>query len=463
MAGAAGPQSLPVRASSLLKVRVVWLMPALLASLLVAIITLAYFGSLVNPAGHLRGLPVELVDEDRGAAVGGQTMNFGRDVVMGLTRTPAVTHRLAIHTTSLAEAHEAMDDAKAYAAIVVPPTFSESVLAPLAHALPAGVPAEANVELLSNQRLGSVGTSLSTAVATPALEKISAAMGAELEKTPEASSVTNPVLRSRLADPFSVAATEYRPLPSHTALGLSAFYLSLLTLMAGFLGATVVNSSLDAAMGFGATEIGVRYRQRVPLPINRWRTLFAKWAVAGIIAPVLTALIVLFAVGILGADAPHVWYLWAFMSVAAIGVATGTLTLFAALGSLGQLVSMIIFVYLGLVSSGGTVPLQAVPGFYRIIGHVEPLRQILGGVRSIIYFGARSSAGLGQSWIVVLSELAFWLVLGTAVTQTYDQRGYYRMQPELLDYVNRSAETYTRRREEAVAGTARVEGQAAEK
>ena len=447
MTGVEEPTGLTVRASRLLKVRAVWLMPTLLASVLIIVITLAYFGSLVDPPGHLRGLPVELVNEDRGAVVGGRQVDFGRDVVLGLTRTPAVTDRLAIHAASLAGAEKAMDDADAYAAIVVPSTFSASVLAPFARTLPGGVPAQADVDLETNQRLGSVGGSLATGVATPALGKISAAVGAQLKEAPGASAVTNPVLRSRLAIPFSVVTSEFRPLPSHTALGLSAFYLSLLTITAGFLGATVVNSSLDAALGFAATEIGVRYRQRRPLPINRWRTLLAKWAVAGALAPVLTALILLFAVGVLGADAPHVWYLWAFMSVATIGVAVGTLTLFAALGSLGQLVGMVIFIYLGLVSSGGTVPLQAVPGFYRIIGHVEPLRQILGGVRSIIYFGARSSAGLGQSWVVVLSELAFWVVVGTAITQTYDQRGYYRMQPELLDYVNRSAESYARRRE----------------
>ena len=39
-------------------------------------------------------------------------------------------------------------------------------------------------------------------------------------------------------------------------MGLSAFYISLLAIMCGFLGAMVVNSSVDAALGYATTEVG---------------------------------------------------------------------------------------------------------------------------------------------------------------------------------------------------------------
>jgi hypothetical protein len=38
-----------------------------------------------------------------------------------------------------------------------------------------------------------------------------------------------------LADPVTVATAQYRPLPASGALGPSAFYMALLTLMCGFL------------------------------------------------------------------------------------------------------------------------------------------------------------------------------------------------------------------------------------
>jgi hypothetical protein len=72
-------------------------------------------------------------------------------------------------------------------------------------------------------------------------------------------------------------------------------------------------------------------------------------------------------------------------------IATGTLTLLAIFGSIGQLLAMILLVYLSLASSGGTVPIQALPGFFQIVGHVEPLRNTLLGTRAILYFGARGA------------------------------------------------------------------------
>jgi YhgE/Pip-like protein len=432
--------SMPV--SRLLRVPGVWIMPTVLASVLIAAITCAYFGSLINPTAHLHGLPVELVDQDRGATVSGRSVSFGQNVTAALTGTSAVSSRLSLRTTNLAGAEAAMDKGGAYAAIVIPSTFSASTVALLGAPLRPGTPAQATVQVLTNPRLGSLGVSLASGVASPALQEISAALGKQLAVQPAAATVTGPLARAQLAQPFAVTTSAYRPLPADTALGLSAFYLSLLTIMAGFLASVIVNTSLDSALGFAPTEVGVRWRQRRPVAISRRSTLLAKCAVAAAIAPVLTAIILVFAVGVLGMDAPNVGHLWLFMSVAAISIATGTLVLMAALGSLGQLLAMIIFIYLALSSSGGTVPLQAVPRFFQAIAHVEPLRQVLDGVRSIVYFDARADAGLTQSWIVLVVELVFWLALGLVVTTSYDRRGLYRMQPELLAYVNRSVEEY---------------------
>jgi uncharacterized phage infection (PIP) family protein YhgE len=80
-------------------------------------------------------------------------------------------------------------------------------------------------------------------------------------------------------------------------------------------------------------------------------------------------------------------------------VGIGTLVLFAALGTVGQILAMLIFVYLALASSGGTVPLDALSGFFRFVANFEPLRQILGGARSILYFDAPGDAGLNRAWI----------------------------------------------------------------
>jgi uncharacterized phage infection (PIP) family protein YhgE len=152
-------------------------------------------------------------------------------------------------------------------------------------------------------------------------------------------------------------------------------------------------------------------------------------------------------------DAPDPFLLWLFTSLAAIGVAVGTLVLFAALGTIGQLVALLIFVYLALASSGGTVPLQALSGFFRFDSEFEPLRQIVDGNRALLYFDGQLDAGLGRSLIVVVVELAIWLIIGVLVTTWYDRKHFHRMAPETLEYINRSADEYEAQRTHAVGGS----------
>ncbi len=64
-------RAFPVGAKDLLKVRAVWILPLVLGCVAVVLITAFYVGSVVDPLGHLRGLPVAVVNEDRGASLMG--------------------------------------------------------------------------------------------------------------------------------------------------------------------------------------------------------------------------------------------------------------------------------------------------------------------------------------------------------------------------------------------------------
>ena len=145
-------------------------------------------------------------------------------------------------------------------------------------------------------------------------------------------------------------------------------------------------------------------------------------------------------------DAPHAGLLWLLAWLCAVSVAEGTIVLFAILGaSIGRLLAMLAFVYVGLASSGGTVPLQALPGFLRWLAEIEPLRQILAGTRAILYFDAMADAGLARAVTAASLGLVFWLVLGTVVVKWYDRKGFHRMDPELLEYVGSSVQEYKSR------------------
>lgn len=418
-----------------------------LSSVVVFLMTLIYFGSVVDPTGHLSGLPVLIVDQDHGASVAGQKVNFGEEVTTGLTSSQTVTRRLSLTTVTWSQAEQRMNRGDDYATVVIPTTFTSSLLA-LAGVQPYATSrtSQPSTVIRTNQRLGTLGTSLATGVLQPVLQEASEKIGEHLA-TVSASSHPDSAVRAQLTDPVRVSVSVYRTLPSHSGLGLSAFYLSLLTLMCGFIGATILNSFVDSSLGYAATEIGPKWRQRRPVAISRWQTLLTKWLMAIVVIPVLTGLVLLAAAGILGMNANEPVLLWLFMSLAALSVAFGTLALFAALGTLGQLVALLIFVYLALASSGGTVPLQALSPFFRFTAGFEPLRQILDGNRALLYFNGQLDAGLGRALVVVLVELGIWVVIGIAVTLWYDARGFHRMNPELLQYVNESADQYLTREE----------------
>lgn len=430
----------PVRARNILSAWKAWIFPLVVCSILVALITAFYIGSVVNPLGHLHGLPVAVANQDQGAAAGTRRIDVGQKVQAGLSRTPAVSSRLAVNVTTLRAAEQAMDRDGSYATVVIPPGFTASLLSL------AGVPGSRPVSgrpeiiILTNQRAGSEGVALATGVLEPALAAASRQIGRQL--TAIAPPPSSPATRAFLADPVAVTTVEYRPLPSHTGLGLSAFYAALLFLFCGFFGAVIVNSSVDVALGYATTETGPWWRQRRPVPINRWNTLIVKWVMAAPVTGIMTGILLLVAVAGLGMDAPHPGLLWLLAWLCAASVAAGTLVLFAALGTLGQLVALLIFIYAGLASVGGTVPLQALPTVLRWLSAVEPLRQVLAGARAVLYFNAQAATGLTRSVAAAASGLVFWLIVGTAIVKWYDAKGLNRIDPALLAYIDSSADAY---------------------
>ncbi len=433
---------MPVRASQILRVRAIWMVPLILASLVIAAMTSLYISSLVDPLAHLHGLPVAVVNQDRGAAVGSQRLEVGRQVQAGLLASPAVSGRLHLQVSTLAQAEQAMGRDGLYAAVVIPPGFSASLLnvAGLDAAKPAASAAP-QVEILTNQRAGTTGASLAAGILQPALAVASRRIGQHLTALvpPGARTGATSVL---LANPVTVTTAPYDPLPANSALGTSAFYIALLTIMCGFLGATIVNSVVDSALGYATTEAGPRWRQRQPVPINRWQTLLIKWAIVGVLTAVLTVVMLAVAVWGLGMDAPYPALLWAYTWLCAASVGAGMIALFAVAGGYGQLIGILVFVYAGLASAGAIVPVEALPAFDRALSYVEPLRQVQDGTRSILYFGAKGDAGLTRGTVAAALGLIFWLVLGSAVVTWYDRRRLYRIQPDLLAYVSKSVESY---------------------
>jgi YhgE/Pip-like protein len=419
------------------------MIPLIAGTVVVAAMTALYIGSVVNPLAHLRGLPVAIVNQDRGATIGSQHLQVGQQVQAGVLAAPAVSHWLHVEVSSLPQAERAMSRGALYATVVIPSDLTANLLSVSVLNTPNA--AEPQIHILTNQRAGTIGVQLAAGILQPALAAASHQIGQHLSALVPSNALTG-ATEVLLADPVTVTTAQYHPLPASSALGLSDFYMALLTLFCGFLGATIVNSVVDSALGYAATETGPWWRQRQPVPINRWQTLLIKWPIVVALTGALTALVLAVAAGALGMDAPYPALLWLFTWLCAASVGVGTVVLFAVAGTFGQLIGLLIFVYAGLASAGGTVPVQALPAFLRFLSNFEPLRQVLDGTRSIMYFNAQADAGLTRATVAAGLGLLVWLAVGATIVRWYDRKRLYRLDPDILAHVSASVEDYRTRR-----------------
>src|SRR3984885_2266086 len=130
---------LPVRAGRLLRVRAVWVSALVVGSLVVAAMAALYIASATDPLAHLSGLPVAVVNQDRGAAVGTQRLDVGGQIEAGLLAAPAVTDRLHLEALTLTQAEQAMDRDGLYATLGIPPGLTGNLLTAVGLPPPAGV------------------------------------------------------------------------------------------------------------------------------------------------------------------------------------------------------------------------------------------------------------------------------------------------------------------------------------
>ncbi|WP_236710687.1 DUF3533 domain-containing protein [Streptomyces sp. 150FB] len=403
----------------------VWALPSVLVTLVAFLLALIYSGGVADPRASAYRLPIALVNEDTGPT--------GGRFVQGIAAAPDPRHHISWKVLSPAEAKDRFDSGRLYGAVVVPPDFTASLDAIIRPGTPAANIRQPHVTLLTNQGAGSLAASLATTaeqVAVPAASRrIGAGLLARLTSTGARPTTSQRML---LENPVTTTTAPGHTIGPRTGLGLTAFYYTLVIVLAGFLGATIISNGVDGALGYAPSEFGPLRRMRKPLPISRTQTLAAKMAMSVALSVVTASAVVLATAVIVRLDMPHLFQLWVFSVCAGAAVGLGVQAITAAFGSLGQLVSMFVFVALALPSAGATIPLEAVPGFYRGLGWFEPMRQIAGGVRAIIYFDARGDAGLERAWLWLCVAVVAALLFGFGITRYYERRGLDRVPPDEL-------------------------------
>ncbi|MGP3690492.1 YhgE/Pip domain-containing protein [Streptomyces sp. IBSNAI002] len=395
----------------------VWAGPAGLVSVLALLLSLIYMGGILDPRGDMKDLPVGLVSEDRGVA--GAPDVLGQRIVEAV-RASDPEHRIAWKPLDMAEARRQLASDKLYGILAVPADFTAKVQG-LTH--PGAAAARPRIDVLTSPGAGSLGSSLASTAMQQAARQASAQLGASLS----AAAPADPVARLLVADPVEVAVSVGHPIGERSGMGLSAFYYALLLVLIGFLCAGIVSSGTDIGLGYAASDFGPLRRHRPLVEVSRRRVFLANSAFTVGLSFVTSSILMAVTVGFLDMDAHHLPLLWVYSVCATATVGVGAQALTSALGGLGQPVAMLVFIALALPSSGGTVPVQAVPSAYRFLAEFEPMRQVIDGVRSILYFDAQADAGLARAWTMTGAGLAAAVLLGLAVTTAYDRKGLHRV------------------------------------
>jgi uncharacterized phage infection (PIP) family protein YhgE len=397
-----------------------WGLPILVALALLSSLAAFYLGGLLQPMTNLRHFPVAILNEDAGPTgaqfVKGMQAGFDND---------AYDVRVLNHD----QAKTQLDNAEIYGIAVIPPNFSSKLQAYAKSALTPGRVERAAIVVSTNPRAGTLGASIAGQTLQRAVmmmdqrvgQRLSQEVAQQIGKSPEPAAVA-----LMLANPIEVKSTVHNGLPDGTGNGLSAFYYSLLLLLAGFIGSVVVSRLVDSMLGFVPAEVGPIYRFAEQVKISRFRTLLIKWAMIAVLALLTSAAYLLIAEN-MGMPVQNGLALWLFSVFAILAVGVTSTSLIAALGAVGALVSLFVFIILGLPSAGAAVPLQATPPLFEGLAKFEPMHQVFFGARALLYLGGRADAGLSESVEFTAGGLVISVLLGIIVTLLYDRRGYNRV------------------------------------
>jgi YhgE/Pip-like protein len=450
--------ALRTSARGLLRRRSLWLPSALILGLLSFVLSVLYLGANDNPEGSLKNLPIALVDSDRGTHVAGRRIDLGEQITTRVTGAADLKGKVSWKQVDRRTADDLMSKDKVFGTLVIPDDFSASVAAlagPVKHH-----PHAPTLKVLTNPAAGSFGSNLAAEINRKVVQATSTQVGeqltrqlaqqAKLEAEQQAAHAHAPgtshshshthasakppaapsaAAQLMIADPIKATVQEGHPLGHHSGLGMSAFFYTLVLVLGGMLGANVIHTQVDTALGYIASDKGPFRTTEPAQHISRARHFLAGSVLMVVLSMLTSALAIAGAVGIIGIDASHLPLLWVFGSCATAAMGITALALLAAFGTPGPIISMLVLIGLAVPSAGGTVPLQALPAFYRFLAEFEPFRQVVDGVRSILYFGAQTDAGLGRAWTMVGIGFAVSLVLGLAVTLFYDGKGLHRSTP----------------------------------
>ncbi|MQY19389.1 YhgE/Pip domain-containing protein [Nocardia macrotermitis] len=400
-------------------------------TLLGALLGVMYLDYVINPEKNLHDFPIALVNQDVGDTISGKQVNFGDQVQDGL-RKAVPADQIDLRVLGLNEAQLQMQSGKVYGTVIIPSDFTKRLgILGVGSVVPGDIERPI-ITLQTNPRTGAFATQIVQRFGNQALTQVDTTVGKQLTAQVEAQlgsgggmTQLSGATRIVLAHPLDIVTDQFRPLPGGSGEGLTAFFYGLLLLLIGMVGAMIVHQLIDSALGFLPTEWGPWYVHYPRASITRTKTLLLKWAAVVAMGVIVSAVLLGIGSGLgMQIDQPLALFLYGAFVIIAVGF-TCTAVL-AAVGTSGLIINMIVFIILGLPSSGGTIPIEATPKYFGWMATFEPMHQVFLGTRAILYFNGSGDAGLSRGFWMAALGLVIGLVLGLCITRYYDHKGLER-------------------------------------
>ncbi|MGZ4509761.1 MAG: YhgE/Pip domain-containing protein [Mycobacterium sp.] len=399
-----------------------WLAPIVVTLAVLAGLSWLFFGSSLNPKKNFHSFPIAIVNEDTGSA------KAGAKITDALKAKLSEGQQFDVRVLSADDANRQFDTAQIYGALLIPADFSDKLLGLLQTVSKPGQLIRPVATIAPNPRASAMGAGIAQGALEKAMASYNTKAGKKLTDAAAASGGA-PLSASAawvLANPLDLQIKPHNELPDGTGIGLSSYFYTLMLLIGGVTGALVVYMLVEAMLGYSPAAFGPMYRLADRVRVSWFRTLLLEWMMVAVVS-LFSSAVYLFVAKAFGMPVPRPWALWLFgvFIMFAVGVAsTGFMT---ALGTLGILTALFIFNFLGLPSTGATIPLEAEPRIFSWLAKFEPMRQVFIGTRALLYFDGRLDAGLGRSLTMTAIGLAIGMLFGAVVTWIYDRKGIHRI------------------------------------
>src|ERR687889_715163 len=396
---------------------------------LFAVVILAFFYFLVNfgaarsPVENTRDLPVAIVNEDVGAESSDEHIELGDEVLKGATTSAEIGDKVEwTRLSSRQGALRGIAEGRYYGALVIPKDYSKSVAKLLGD--PTRWDGEpARIEILANPSAGPFASSTVEEILSGIVrgasrrtsERITGALAARgVQVTPQRAAL--------LGEPVVAKRTDAQPTGENSGRGLMPFYLVFTALILGFIGANAIFGGLTAMV----ESLSARAGYMPP----RVRLIFAAVVLGLTLALLLGTVEALVAFGFYGVHhETGAFYVFLFLALIAAVSLFLALVLLAAFGPRGGILTgSLLIISVGLATSGGTIPVENLPAFFRALSSILPFEYMTGGTRALLFYGGRLDAGLGDALRVLFAYLVGAVVLGGLISLARDRLAR-RMKP----------------------------------